>query len=243
MQIIPSPVINNFFSSYLDACVGEPTVTEMELDDNACQKEDQTYFVQSPVESSEPVDVIPTPPALEEVQARFSKRIVGVNMKHVGARAEKMAKKRNLQGNEPISSNSFDVLSNMEIISTASQMGVNIPDDNFTVIDVIRELERSRANIAKKISNNEKQQENVLLITIAAGEYSPLNTSWGDEGDLDEEGFNIVRSRKKERRKVNVVISKPITRSQNQKLSGVARKTMDPGKPGNKTQSPKHKKK
>ncbi|KAE8776503.1 hypothetical protein D1007_50801 [Hordeum vulgare] len=99
MQIIPSPVINNFSSSYLDACVGEPTVTEMELDDNACQKEDQTYFVQSPVESSEPVDVIPTPPALEEVQARFSKRIVGVNMKHVGARAEKMAKKRNLQEN------------------------------------------------------------------------------------------------------------------------------------------------
>ncbi|KAE8796225.1 hypothetical protein D1007_28736 [Hordeum vulgare] len=95
MQIVPSPVINRKFSYCLDACVEEPTVTDMELDDNTCQKEDQTYFVQSPFESSECVDVIPTPPVLEEVQARFSKRTVGVE--HVGARAEKMEKKRNLQ--------------------------------------------------------------------------------------------------------------------------------------------------
>ncbi|KAE8783638.1 calcium-dependent protein kinase [Hordeum vulgare] len=193
----------------------------------------------SSVASNELVDVIPTPPAIEEVQARFSKRTSGVNMEHVGVRAEKMAKKRNLQGNETLSGNSFDGLSNMEIISSALQMGVNILDDSFAVIDVIRELEKSRANIAKKISNNEKQEDNLLLISNTAGESSPLNTSWGDEGDLDEEGFKIVKSRKKERKKVNVVISKPLTRSQNQKLSGVAGKTMDPGKPGNKTQSPK----
>ncbi|KAE8802735.1 hypothetical protein D1007_21566 [Hordeum vulgare] len=143
------------------------------------------------------MDVIPTPPAIEEVQARFSERTAGVNMERVGSRAEKMAKKRNLQGNETLCGNSFDVLSNMEIISTALQMGVNIPNDSFVVIDVIRDLEKSRANIAKKISNNEKQQENVSLITNAAGESSPLNTSWGDEGDLDEEGLKIVKSRKK----------------------------------------------
>ncbi|KAE8781915.1 hypothetical protein D1007_44653 [Hordeum vulgare] len=156
MQIVPSPVISRKFSSYLDAYVGEPTFTKMENDNNSCQKKDQAYFVQSRVESSELVDVIPTPLAIEEVQARFNKRIVGFNMENVGARAEKMAKKRNLQGNETLSNNSFDVLSNMEIISTASQMEVNIPDDSFTVVDVIRELEESRANIAKKISNNEK---------------------------------------------------------------------------------------
>ncbi|KAE8814603.1 hypothetical protein D1007_08123 [Hordeum vulgare] len=84
LQIIPSPVINRKFSSYLDACVGEPSVTEMEHDENSCQKKDQPYFVQSPVQSSEPVDVIPTPPALEEVQVRFGKRTAGVNMEHVG---------------------------------------------------------------------------------------------------------------------------------------------------------------
>ncbi|KAE8811153.1 hypothetical protein D1007_12064 [Hordeum vulgare] len=222
MQIVPSLVIGRKFSSYLDACVEEPIVTEPEHDDNSCQKKDQAYSVQSPATSTEIMDVIPTPPAIEEVQTIFSKRTAGINMEHMGVMVEKMAKKRNLQGNETLSGNSFDVLSNMEIISTASQMGVNIPDDNFAVIDVIRELEKSRANIAKKINNNEKQQEKMLLITNAAGESSPLNTSWGDEGDLDEEGFKIVKSRKKDKKKVNVVISKPLTRSQNTKLSGVA---------------------
>uniref|UniRef100_A0A8I6Z027 Uncharacterized protein n=1 Tax=Hordeum vulgare subsp. vulgare TaxID=112509 RepID=A0A8I6Z027_HORVV len=178
MQIVPNPVIHRKFSSYLDACVGEPTVTEMKNDDKNCQRENQTYFVQSPGESCEDVDGVPTP-ILEEVQARFSKRTVGINLEHVGARAEKMARKRNLQGNEPISENSFDVLSNMEIINMASHMGVNIPDDEFTDIDVIRELEKSRANIARKINTDDKQQEEVLLITNVAGESSTLNTAWG----------------------------------------------------------------
>ncbi|KAE8786174.1 hypothetical protein D1007_40086 [Hordeum vulgare] len=112
--------------------------------------------VESRVTSTKIMDVIPTPPAIEEVQTRFSKRTSGINMEHVGNGAEKMAKKRKLQGNEILPGNSFDVLSNMEIISSIMQMGVNIPDDNFAVIDVIRELEKSRANIAKKINNNEK---------------------------------------------------------------------------------------
>ncbi|KAE8774611.1 hypothetical protein D1007_52987 [Hordeum vulgare] len=204
MQIVPNPVVHRKFSSYLDACVGETTVTEMKNDDKNYQKEDQAYFVQSPGGSCEDVDVVPTPPVLEEVQARFSKRTVGINLEHLGATAEKMTKKRNLQGNEPISENSFDVLSNMEIINMASHMGVNIPDDDLTVIDVIRELEKSRANIAKKINTDDKQQEEVLLITNAAGESSNLNTAWGDEEDIDEEGFKSVRSRKREKRKVNV---------------------------------------
>jgi hypothetical protein len=46
------------------------------------------------------VDVIPTPPVVEEVQIRLSQRTAGVNMEHMGVRVEKMTKKRNLQGNE-----------------------------------------------------------------------------------------------------------------------------------------------
>ncbi|KAE8781953.1 hypothetical protein D1007_44697 [Hordeum vulgare] len=48
MQIVPNPVVHRKFSSYLDACVGEPTITEMKNDDKNYQKEGQTYFVQSP---------------------------------------------------------------------------------------------------------------------------------------------------------------------------------------------------
>ncbi|KAE8791165.1 hypothetical protein D1007_34424 [Hordeum vulgare] len=243
MQTASSPVIHSKFSSYLDACLGEPTVTEIKNDGKTSQEKEQTYFVQSPGEAYETIEVVPTPPVLEEVQPRFSKRNVEITMGHVGARAEKLAKKRNLQGNDLVSKNSFDVLSNMEIVDMAAHMGVNIPDDDFTVIDVIRELEKSRANIAKKSNTDIKQTEEMLLLTNAAGESSPLNTTWGDEGEIDDEGFKSVRSRQREKRKVNVVISKPVTRSQNQKVSGIAGKTMDPGKPSNKTHSPKIKKK
>ncbi|KAE8808474.1 hypothetical protein D1007_15028 [Hordeum vulgare] len=75
----------------------EPIVTELEHDDNSCQKKDQAYSVKSPVTSTEIMDVIPTPPAIDEVQTRSSKRTTGINMEHLGVRAEKMAKKRNLQ--------------------------------------------------------------------------------------------------------------------------------------------------
>ncbi|KAE8808084.1 hypothetical protein D1007_15512 [Hordeum vulgare] len=189
VQTVSSPVIHSKFSSYLDACMAEPTVTEIKNDGKNSQEKEQTYFVQSPGESYEAVEVVPTPPVLEEVQPRFSKRNVEINMGHVGARAEKFAKKRNLQGNDLVSKNSFDVLSNMEIVDMAAHMGVNIPDDDFTVIDVIRELEKSRANIGKKVNTDIKQTKEVLLLTNAAGESSPLNTTWGDEGDIDDEGF------------------------------------------------------
>uniref|UniRef100_A0A8I7BE63 Uncharacterized protein n=1 Tax=Hordeum vulgare subsp. vulgare TaxID=112509 RepID=A0A8I7BE63_HORVV len=89
MQIVPNPVVHIKLSSYLDACVGETTVTEMKNDDKNYQKEDQAYFVQSPGGSCEDVDVVPTPPVLEEVQARFSKRTVGINLEHLGARVRR----------------------------------------------------------------------------------------------------------------------------------------------------------
>ncbi|KAE8767763.1 hypothetical protein D1007_60868 [Hordeum vulgare] len=144
-----SPVIHRKFSSYLDACMGEPTVTEIKNGDKNSQEKEQAYLC----------------------------NLLGNPMKMW--RAEKLAKKRNLQGNDLVSENSFDVLSNMEIVNMAAHMGVNIPDDDFTVIDVIRELEKSRANIAKKINTDIKQTEEVLLITNAAGESSHLNTAWG----------------------------------------------------------------
>ncbi|KAE8786911.1 hypothetical protein D1007_39158 [Hordeum vulgare] len=205
-----------------EACVGEPVVTEMDPSDLSCQQKVQSYLVQSPRNSEENVEVIPTPPAVEEMQARFSKRTMGANVEHMGIRAEKMTKKRNLQGKEMSPRNYFEVLSNLEIVSTAAQMGVNIPDDNFASIDIIRELEISRANIAKMVDKSDEQQDKMLFITNAAGESSPLNTTWVGEGDLDENDFTVVRSKKKEKRKVNIIISKPVTRRQNQKLSGVA---------------------
>ncbi|KAE8784929.1 hypothetical protein D1007_41416 [Hordeum vulgare] len=67
MQTASNRVIHRKFSSYLDACMGEPTVTEMKNGDKNSQEKEQAYFVQSPGESCEDVDVVPTPPVLEEV--------------------------------------------------------------------------------------------------------------------------------------------------------------------------------
>ena len=145
--------------------------------------------------------MIPTPPVREEMQVRCSKRNVGGNVEHMGVRAKRLAQKRDLQGNSISPGNSFEVLSNLEIISAAVKMGVNIPDDDFDYIDIIRELEISRANIAKKDDKNEIRQDTVLLITNAAREASLLDTKWGGVEYVDMDDFNVVRSRKKERKK------------------------------------------
>ncbi|KAE8775432.1 hypothetical protein D1007_52048 [Hordeum vulgare] len=202
MQIVPSFVSGKKFSSYLDACMGEPVVTEMDPSETSGHQKMQSYLVQSPDNSSEKVEVIPTPPMREEMQVRFSKRNVGANVEHLGVTAERMAQKRDLQGNRISPGNSFEVLSNLEIVSAAAKMGVNIPDGTFETIDTIRELEISKANIAKKVDKNDKQQDKILFITNAAGEASHLDTKWvGDEG-LGVDDFTVVRSRKKERKKI-----------------------------------------
>ncbi|KAE8791777.1 hypothetical protein D1007_33760 [Hordeum vulgare] len=119
------------FSSYLDACMGEPVVTEMDPSENSGKQKIQSYLVQFPDNSGEKVEVIPTPPVREEMQVGCSKRNVGANVEHMGVRAERLAQKRDLQGNSISPGNSFEVLSNLEIIYVAVKMGVNIPDDNF----------------------------------------------------------------------------------------------------------------
>ena len=245
LQIIPSVPLIRKSLSYLDAVLGQPVVTEVSSDEVTCQQAPALYSVQSPADSGEEnMEVIPTPPVMNETQTRLSQRTAGGNLEHMGVRAEKMTRKRNLQGNEKNpNSNSFEILTNLEIVDTAAKMGVDIPDNNFTVVDVIRELEKSRANLAEKTETNAQQHEKVLFITNGPGDVSPLNTEWLKDGEIEEDDFTVVRSRRKEKKKVNVVISKPVTRSQKNKVCSDAGSTMAPGKPSNKNHSPKYKKK
>lgn len=119
------------------------------------------------------------------------------------------------------SPNCFDaLLSNHVLILTVVKMGVNIPDSDFTSIDVLRELEKFR-NMESLEDKNEHPDltEKPMLLTNAKGNQTPLNMNWGDENNLEQENFTVVKSRKKKEKKINVVISKPVTKSQKSNVS------------------------
>ena len=71
----------------------------------------------------------------------------------IDEKAAEVAKKRNLEGNNN-TSNTFDVLSDPELILHAVKMGVDIPDTDFASIDILRELEKSRSQLEELLSMN-----------------------------------------------------------------------------------------
>jgi hypothetical protein len=127
-------------------------------------------------------------------------------------RAAALNRKKNLQGTPSPSncnSNSFDILSDKEIMLRAGKMGVIIPDDDFVYVNLIRQLEASRSNL------REKQNDKPLMIECVDGSKTPLSMEWTPE-DEHENDFICVESRKSRKSKVrkSVVINRPMTRSQ-----------------------------
>ena len=107
-------------------------------------------MVQFPTSSDDMGEVIPTPPLIPEAGLRLSVRTMQNMEAKVQDKATAISKKRNLEGNEP-THNSFKVLSNHEMMLRATKMGVLIPDNNFSSIAILRELERVRSEGEKKI--------------------------------------------------------------------------------------------
>ena len=173
------------------------------------------YMVESPDNAVE-VEVIPTPPLATEENLRFSLRNVQSKMEDVQLKAAAAVKKRNAEGTLH-TNNSFDALSNQKMMLAASKMGVIIPDNDFVNIDIIRELEKFRNNNARvereDVVEGEEDVNNMSLIN-ANGVVTPLELGWMEEGNMEEDDFTVVRSRKKNRIKKPVVIARPVTRSQ-----------------------------
>lgn len=160
------------------------------------------------------IEMIPAPPPVTEENLRFSLRNAQNKMERVDEKARAAAKKRDIEGT-PRVPNSFDTLSNPELILRAVKMGVNIPDADFTNVDIIRELEKCR-NV-ETVKDKQTQPDvggGHLVLTNAKGDQTPLNMNWEDNSDVDNDNFVVVRSRKKRERKINVVIARPCTRSQ-----------------------------
>lgn len=135
-----------------------PRVVELEEGSTEVGGAHSEYTVESPTGSPVHDCVVPEPfvPA-------------ACNQYRNLARVEELAvgwsKKRNLEGiTTPTSHNQFSVLSNTAIMLRASLMGVKIPDDNFAMVDILRELEVSRNLLHDK--NSEKPPQVSLLMTI-----------------------------------------------------------------------------
>ncbi|KAE8768827.1 hypothetical protein D1007_59659 [Hordeum vulgare] len=152
------------------------------------------YRVESPDTAVE-VEVIPTPPLATEENLGFSLRNVQSKMDDVQLKAAAAVKKRNVEGILH-SHNSFDALSNPNMVLAASKMGVIIPDNDFVNIDVIRELEKFRNNNFKAeregIVEAEENVNNMTLIN-ANGVVTSLYLNWMEEGNVEEEDFTLAK--------------------------------------------------
>jgi hypothetical protein len=190
-----------------------PMVTDFSDSSSSPLGDPPGYLVQSPDASLE--DNVEE--AQEESDPRMNCRRASADMNSsIMEKVEIVARKRSLEGNAvPTSnnSNSFSVLSNSELMCRAHKMGVNIPDNDFAAIDILRDLEASRNDLAEKCMS--RNNEDTLFIENNVGNSTPLSMDWNPVSD-NEEPFTIVRNkgRKASRKKPVVVISRPNTRSQ-----------------------------
>ena len=174
------------------------------------------YMVQSPLspvaeESVEEENVV------EPRVSERNKTMANVNMME---KADVYSRKRNLEGTSipPPDNNSFAALSDSDLMLRAKKMGLNIPDNDFTAINLVRELEVARENLGDKIESS-KQKENTLFIENNVGESTPLSMNWMEQDEVEEASFSVVERRKKGKDvgKSPVVVTIPVTRSKSRK--------------------------
>jgi hypothetical protein len=200
-----SPVGKRFWPSLV-------TITDVSEESASSVMGSREYTVQSPI--SPPADDVEQE---DTAATRFSSRLQDNVMEDVREKAENLTRKRNLEGNETSTdTNSFASLSNNEIVVRASKMGVRIPDNNFSSIDLLRELECARENIENKHMHSVNDVH--LFIENNVGETTPLCMSWADENEGIDDDFILVESKKKKRDKKKgkspIIAARPITRSQ-----------------------------
>ncbi|KAE8767105.1 hypothetical protein D1007_61577 [Hordeum vulgare] len=187
----------------------EKLVVPVDAERGECDAGKVEYMVESPDNAVE-VEVIPTPPLATEENLRFSLRNVQSKMEDVQLKAAAVVKKRDAEGTLH-SHNSFDALSNQNMMLAASKMGVIIPDNDFVNIDIIRELEKFRNNNSRvereDVVEAEEDFNNMSLIN-ANGVVTHLELGWMEEGNMEEDDFTIVRAKYFRRVDVTSISSK-----------------------------------
>jgi len=155
------------------------------------------------VDTSGPVVI-----AEEDVQLkRQSNRIKeqGTGYLKVADKAEALKSKKNLEGTSIHLKNSFAVLNNNELIVRSQKMGVNTNNLDLEHFDIMRDLEKARSNLTDRSEDLAKGKQIVEKEPLPFEELK-LITWHSDESD--EEGFKLVSSKKKYRKKKNVRTNK-----------------------------------
>jgi hypothetical protein len=136
----------------------------------------------------------------EERPTRQSQRIKeqGCGGIKIAEKAAMAVKKKNLEGNLSKHQNSFAVLSNNEISDRARNMGVRIENNFPEKCDLLRELERARANLCEKDTKKGNEQDGKDSDDLPLEEMRFIE--WKSDSS-DEEGYHLVTSRKKKKLK------------------------------------------
>jgi hypothetical protein len=184
--------------SYVAAMTGpgwtsEPVVTEVGNSVNMGDTQSD-YFVQSPPSADRP----DLPREKNVVLPGNDMRNILCNpegrMGSTLEQAEAMSRKRNLEGipSTSPSTNSFEVLCNLEIMSRASLMGIDVPSNNFESIEMIKELEKARNNLSQK---NDTIPASSFVVHHDHSRETPLSLTWLSPDELDD-SFTVVSSQK-----------------------------------------------
>ena len=141
--------------TYSDVVKNCPQVVDVIGNCNPTLPTTQAYMEESP-EADQSGGGLPAPPLVTEENLRFNLRNAHNMMERVDEKALAAAKKRDIEGTIH-SPNSFETLSNPELMLRAVKMRVQIPDNDFASIDILRELEKCRN--AENINTNEQHHD------------------------------------------------------------------------------------
>ena len=172
-------------------------------------KTSKDYTVQLPHPDCE--EIVPTPPLSLELHLRFSQRNTHLHHMDMEARATHLANVKNLKGNTNlVKHNAFAALADSGIISHATKMGVLIPDNDFSCVNIVRELEAVRANLIAKCTNPQVTIDEVF-VTDGLGKDTPLNLTWLDEDEIAND--KLVKSKSAKKSKKNMLAMTPSIKS------------------------------
>ena len=115
---------------------------------------------------------------------------------------ERMAKKRNLEGNTS-NYNSFSALPVEDIITVTADMGVILDATDFDTFDILKDLEQARNNLYQK------QCDKVSAPQTETVEEDPrdnknLDLIWIHYESSKSDDFILVESRKKKRENIKI---------------------------------------